>query len=108
MAASTEAGSIRWSGPHSAGTGVAPAKWIAAAVATIVCEEKTTSSPGPMPAARTSQMHGVGGVGHADDVLDADIGRQIPLELLEVALHDERAAAADVGHQRARTRPRGR
>ena len=51
-AASTAAGSIKWSGRHSTGTGLAPAKWIAAAVASMVCELRITSSPSPMPAAK--------------------------------------------------------
>ena len=42
------------------------------------------------------QVQGVGGVGHPHDVLGAEVAGKVALELLQVPLQDEGAAAAHV------------
>lgn len=65
----------------------------------MVWEQKMTSSPLRMPAARGDDQ-AVGGVADAQGVAGAEEIRQIFLKLREIALENKRATAADVADDR--------
>ena len=106
MAASTAAGSsTNVSGSTSAKTGVARSKSITLAEATNEMGAVMTSSPAPMPAARTQQVQAGRAARDRDGVLAAAEGRELLLEVARVGAEAEHARAQRGEHVLLLLRP---